>query len=235
MKTFRASLLASVALCCVGSNAFVRADVVLNPVSASDTSHYSDWTGTNVSASKTIDGSGLSDASLVDNGDPVPASWPTNDASATSLPGFPLNYVSNLGEWSIATVTYTFAKAVNITGGHFWQYGGDGVERSLYSADIYVSSNGIDYTAAGTLLPGYQESSTATLDPGVNFSLTANGVRYVRLQNLHPYAEDTTNNAQQMVGFGEIRFVGTVPEPSTIVMAFVGLVGLLAYAWRKRK
>ena len=31
------------------------------------------------------------------------------------------------------------------------------------------------------------------------------------------------------------EIVGTVPEPGTIVLLITGLIGLLAYAWRKRK
>ncbi len=233
MKTFRVSLLASAVLVCIGASGFVHADVILNPTSASDNSHYSDGTGTNVSASKTIDGSGLSDSSLVDNGDAVPASWPTNAASNTGVPGFTLNYVSNFGEKDFATVTYDFATPVNISYGHFWQYGGDDTGRSLYSAAIYVSTDGINYTSAGTLTPGYEEAATATDDPGVNFALSASNVKSVRLQNMVAY---NAANAQLMVGFGEIRFVGTVvPEPSTVVLVLTGLIGLLAYAWRKRK
>jgi hypothetical protein len=37
------------------------------------------------------------------------------------------------------------------------------------------------------------------------------------------------------VGLSAVRFESVVPEPSTLALLAAGLVGLLAYAWRKRK
>ena len=38
-------------------------------------------------------------------------------------------------------------------------------------------------------------------------------------------------------GIEDIQFAGTIitPEPTMAVLLFTGLLGLLAYAWRKRK
>ena len=44
-----------------------------------------------------------------------------------------------------------------------------------------------------------------------------------------------TNTAAYMPYLTTLTFQGAVPEPSTIVLLVTGLVGLLAYAWRKRK
>jgi len=38
-----------------------------------------------------------------------------------------------------------------------------------------------------------------------------------------------------MMQFSEVKLLSAVPEPSTIILLSVGLAGLLAYAWRKRK
>lgn len=226
MKRFHVSLLASAVFVLGTAAGLVRADVILVPT-ATDNGHYDDGNGNISPASNTVDGSGLSTPSLVSNGASVPVTWPTNNASVDG-PGFLRSYVAYLNS---NVVTYTFASAVNISGGHFWQYGGDDTARCLKTADIYVSSNGTDYSMNGTLTPGYEESATATQDPGVDFTLTATNVRSIQLRNLTPYAA----NAQNMVGFGEIRFVGTIPEPNTLILLATSLIGLLAYAWRKRK
>lgn len=226
MKKLRVSLLASAILVFGSAAGLVRADIILAPT-ATDNDHYSVGApdGVGASASKTVDGSGLSNASLVADGVSVPVIWPTNDVSGDSPAfwnGFAAFYGTNV-------VTYAFATSVNISGGHFWQYGGDTPGRSLKTADIYVSANGTDYTSAGTLA-GYEQLAVGTQDPGADFSLTATGVRYVQLQNVTPYDTGTG-----FVGFGEIRFVGTVPEPGTLALVATGVLGMLAYAWRKRR
>lgn len=47
-------------------------------------------------------------------------------------------------------------------------------------------------------------------------------------------ARSTTGNAVHIDAV-KVYAIGTVPEPSTLVGLVTGLVGLLAYAWRKRK
>ena len=36
-------------------------------------------------------------------------------------------------------------------------------------------------------------------------------------------------------GLSKVRFGASTPEPRTLVLLATGLLGLLAYAWRKRK
>ena len=49
---------------------------------------------------------------------------------------------------------------------------------------------------------------------------------------LHP--NQTGGNAMAQVWFDGIQATQS-PEPSTLILLVAGLVGLLAYAWRKRK
>ena len=52
---------------------------------------------------------------------------------------------------------------------------------------------------------------------------------------------DSINNGGEIVGYGTLNGVNhafallTVPEPSALLLAASGLIGLLAYAWRKRR
>jgi len=45
---------------------------------------------------------------------------------------------------------------------------------------------------------------------------------------------DNTENGANGSGADYLR-VTSIPEPSTVMLFVSGLVGLLAYAWRKRK
>ena len=37
------------------------------------------------------------------------------------------------------------------------------------------------------------------------------------------------------LGFADVDGLAIIPEPSTIILAAIGLVGLAAYGWRRRK
>ena len=43
------------------------------------------------------------------------------------------------------------------------------------------------------------------------------------------------NNYTQNAFLDDIRMVNTIPEPSALALSVCGLLGLLAYAWRRRK
>jgi hypothetical protein len=53
-----------------------------------------------------------------------------------------------------------------------------------------------------------------------------------------PSAAELRYDEVKDVGYApwlQISTVNSIPEPSTFVLAAIGLIGLLAYAWRKRK
>jgi hypothetical protein len=45
----------------------------------------------------------------------------------------------------------------------------------------------------------------------------------------------TTPLSSEVIAFDNLRVTATVPEPSTITLLVAGLIGLFAYAWRKRQ
>jgi hapalindole H/12-epi-hapalindole U/12-epi-fischerindole U synthase len=49
------------------------------------------------------------------------------------------------------------------------------------------------------------------------------------------YSTDAVSGPYQGVAFDNVRLDVVVPEPSTMVLLASGLIGLLVYAWRKRK
>ena len=84
-------------------------------------------------------------------------------------------------------------------------------------ADLNGTVNGADLT---TVLSNYNKTGEYWYQGDFDRNGTVNG------------ADLTTvlSNYNQHVSLG-----AAVPEPSTLLLAAAGLVGLLAYAWRKRK
>ena len=84
-------------------------------------------------------------------------------------------------------------------------------------ADLNGTVNGADLT---TVLSNYNKTGEYWYQGDFNYDGTVNG------------ADLTTvlSNYNQHLSIG-----AAVPEPSTLLLAAAGLVGLLAYAWRRRR
>jgi hypothetical protein len=243
MNTTRNFTLIILAACLALWSSTSQASLIYDPVSASDTSHY-DAGPDNAQSANTINSTGLSSTfGTPGTSMAVPATYPTNTVDGSST-AFDNGFAAQLA--GSPTITYQLVspsqEAVDLTGGHIWQYGGDTLPssgRALESADVYVSSTGLpgSYTFAGTLNLGpsglnYPELNvtSSTQDPGKDFSLSATNVRDIELTNLVPF-----NTGTGFVGFGEIRFIGVnTPEPGSFVLASLGVVAL-AWVTRKRR
>jgi hypothetical protein len=87
-------------------------------------------------------------------------------------------------------------------------------DSSLYNLSLSLNSSDGSYSASTTIAKSYVgdfDSVGVLMDGDVN-----NG----------PYTEYVSNFSVSTVA---------VPEPGTLALTFAGVVGLLAYAWRKRK
>ena len=103
------------------------------------------------------------------------------------------------------------------------------------SATAYFSSNGTTWSA-GTIFSGWNDANPSrqgdtpisdlyvkTLD--VSGITAAHTAKYVRLD---------VRSTNEWGGLVELSFTA-IPEPGAIVLLATGLLGLLAYAWRRRK
>lgn len=125
-------------------------------------------------------------------------------------------------------LTFNFASPVNLEAFHLWDYyehspdaytlvlydGANATGISLYSQNLSISPS---HTAAN-------ESDRWDF----TFSSTISGVESARLtatQDLSP--------SYPGFGLAEIGFTGIVPEPSTLALAGLGLLGLVILLWRR--
>ncbi len=128
-----------------------------------------------------------------------------------------------------------------------------GLEFNYWNSMVINARGGVsisDVTTSGTL--------TLNTNKTYNFSITDNGTKGISLTLTQ--ADDTSNTetisaklASDSTSYNYVVFhnreyegaeniayldnvvISTIPEPGTIVMTVIGIAGLIAYAWRKRR
>lgn len=103
---------------------------------------------------------------------------------------------------------------------------------SVYNLYLYGKQG---WSTATTFTVGTESQSTSS---GAFDGTFTTGRDYVRFANVAADATGTitgTMTAAAIYGAINGLQLQSVPEPSTIVLAAAGLIGLLAYAWRRRK
>lgn len=153
------------------------------------------------------------------------------------------------------TITYTFNTSSHAAGYDItniatyagWNVGGGGRSNQGYQIDLtYVNGTTATLLPKTTLnansSPTYWTQVSLTNAEGGALSqngIVASGIKAITFRNFDESAVSAAYNDKvyQQVMYREIDIVGTatVPEPGTMVLCAVGLFGLLAYAWRKRK
>jgi hypothetical protein len=109
--------------------------------------------------------------------------------------------------------------------------GSDGNGRAGHGELQGVAGSTRYFVTSDNPFGSYVEATATTLAGAAD----ANYIRFRGLtSSAFTYVESTDSTAG--VGFHGIQIVDTtVPEPSAIVLFVTGLIGLLAYAWRKQK
>ena len=227
-----------VAVVCVSSLFLVvgaSADVI-TPVSATVSSEFS-WEyrslygyGVNLAVDM-INGSGLAlgtggaddtHADPTNPGYPADGSWHRTEWLATGslVPDKPDN-----SPWAV----FDLGRSCNLTATRIWNSSeANNFNLGVAEMEVLVSADNVNFTSLGMYYP--REAINAGAEPAQDLALAANGVRYVKFNNMLNYGCSWGGT-----GFDEVRFVGAIPEPSALILVATAGFGLLAYAWRKRK
>ena len=222
-KTNKIAVAAGMAMMCLSGH------VVANLIVVQPTSYTSDLSfgPADATVTKTIDGTGLSDPSIVETGDAVPVTLPTEGASSWE----------NGARWSGGTeIVYNLGGAYDLEDVLFWNYGESGeTDRGIKSVTASFSTDGSVFTGATGL--NFAEGIYPNMS-GETVNLQASGVDPSDLSDVtHVKFTDFVNHSDPagsdgLKGYGEIRFTAVVPEPSTLAMFGLGL-GILATARRR--
>lgn len=220
-------LVAAVALL---SGSMAYADV-LTPVAATASTFYSEtYDGVTYASGPdlTIDGSGMTMSGDV-------STW-TAQGTASGTDLWMSDGTTVAGQWLKYDLGSTPATLNNI---YMWQY--CQVARPGLPNEADLRTRGIkDFTVWGsdsengtyTQISGALQMSEATTingaEPTQSFALNGSCYRWVQVQIGSNWGDAS------YVGVNEVRFNAT-PEPGTLILLMTGLLGLLAYAWKKRK
>lgn len=149
-------------------------------------------------------------------------------AGFTALSGYEGNqvaFVSVLGTFS-QTITNFNAGTFTVSflaGGRYYagtDYGNNPIEVKLDTTVLTFGVNRDETVAPVTGVMNTYTSNAITIGSGphiLTFSGTAHGDNTTLIDSVH------------------IAGTSTIPEPSLFILVVTGLIGLLAYAWRKRK
>ncbi len=184
-----------------------------------------------------IDGSGLSDATLVETGDAIPGTLPThtnvlNDQWRMNI----IDHISNPGNFDVA-LTFDLdldnSDSYDITGVYLWNYneGNNLSERGLNMVLIQTSTDGTNFTQVG---PGEFDFApapeTSTYAPQfIDFGTTLSGVSDIRFIM---QGADSNGGDIRWLGAAEVRFTA-VPEPSSAAL-LLGAGSMLLMVRRRK-
>ncbi len=169
----------------------------------------------------------------------TPGSPVTKDSTADNAPG---GVTMWLGDSSSNWVLFTFANNTPLQEMVIWNYNqnneaaGPGTklwERGLQDVTITYSTGDNASGEGHELFSGKLNcatgSSAQSYTNDIVLSTPALDVKAVKIVY-------TSNwGSEPYYGLSEVRFNAAVPEPASLVSLTIGLIGLLAYAWRKKR
>ena len=157
-------------------------------------------------ATDAIDGSGLSDTTIVETGDAIPAIYPSHNTDSGDMWRSP-NGDDGIGDW----IAFELGGAYDLIGFHLWNYnetwGDDSqieAERGIQVATVeYSTDNGANWTSLGDMTFTQASGSSDYTGEDYSFPGPIVGVTDIRFTVVSNF-----NNADRS-GISEVRFIET--------------------------
>lgn len=209
------------------------ATTIVVPTSITLANDAGNWTG-NGGTNRTIqngaanwfNGTGLSDASIVETGDPVPSVFPThaygNESRIRS--GAPMSPLPQL--------TIALGAGYDLSALVLWNHGegattGTESDRGFSTLTISFSTDGTTFTNPENLSFAKGPQGAAPIAAQVvDFSAPFVGATHVRFSDIQTFA-GTPASGTHLQNIAELRFVA-IPEPSSAALLGLGVLGLFA-------
>lgn len=185
-------------------------------------------------AIETRNGSGLSDATIVETGDAEPASYPSHSNSSSDSWWSDVNVENNIDE---VFITFDLGQTYTLEGMHVWNLnhgssGGRTTSSGVKDLNVEFSTDGSTFSGAEAFTLTEAPNSTAYTGESRDFASLVTA-RYVRFDVQTTFENDgsttkdgdpQTVEVSNRAGLSEVRFLA-IPEPATT--ALVGLGGVI--------
>ena len=162
----------------------------------------------------------------------------TFDPVAGTLKATDRGWMTKGTDYPYPAIVYNLGAVYDLASIQIWNWNQTGFTlQGASSVNIAIAGANKVFAALGTETYALAQAPGADGYTGQSIAANVNDVKYVRVTFLTSgYATDGYYNRggenwKNETGLGKVEF-SAVPEPSALAL---GLVGLLAYAWRKRK
>ena len=150
----------------------------------------------------------------------------------TGYEGSQVAFIEQLGTFSQEIEGFNAGTfTVSFLGGGRYYVGGGSYMPSVGANGIMVR---LDETVLTFKMSDDTNATFVTPTDGVMTSYTSNAITIGAGPHTLTFMGTDTADHTSLIDSISLGGTSTIPEPSTIVLAVIGLVGLLGYAWRKR-